>query len=340
MTLPKLNAIISPELLCSSATVERRCNSWSLTKRESNVKKLVLIATIVTSLSGINASAQQVYTSTGPKPGDKGTCQPRLEVLEICKSVTSNLSGGFKVEPVGGTTRTLGLAPGESEVVDVTGGTGRMVKITEMSPGLVQVTVKKVELVNGQLVYTSFPFTNGTSLLSAANIGHSVEFVNQIVGTPGSPGPQGPAGPMGPQGPQGLPGKLPVLPTKFAINNFDVGFPLGTPTALTSVKENDGTYSQVMYFEHPPTGFEQHAALFPVAVLAQLDVAGYAKCIQVDMSFHLGMPFTMVQPAMNRAFAWYGNWPGGPWVYNWNQDLPDYRNNQPCLRQLDDAPPQ
>jgi hypothetical protein len=154
------------------------------------------------------------------------------------------------------------------------------------------------------------------------------------VGTPG------PVGPMGPQGPQGLPGKLPVLPTKFAINNFDVGFPLGTPTALTSVKENDGTYSQVMYFEHPPTGFEQHAALFPVAVLAQLDVAGYAKCIQVDMSFHLGMPFTMVQPAMNRAFAWYGNWPGGPWVYNWNQDLPDYRNNQPCLRQLDDAPPQ
>lgn len=170
------------------------------------MKKLILIATIVMSLFGGNTFAQQVYQSTGPKPGDKGTCQPRLEVLEVCKSLTSNVYGGFKVEPVGGTMRTLRLGPGESEVVDTTGGSGRMVRITEVSPGLVQVMVKKVELVNGQLVYTTFPFVNGTSLLSAANVGHSVDFVNQVAGIPGPPGPQGPSGPMGPAGPQGVPG--------------------------------------------------------------------------------------------------------------------------------------
>jgi hypothetical protein len=209
-----------------------------------NLKEaIVLTAVILLAGFTVDGFAQQVQTNTTttPRVGDKGNCQPRLEVLEICKSLTSNVYGGFKVEPVGGTMRTLRLGPGESEVVDVTGGYGRMVKITEVSPGLVQVMVKKVELVNGQMVYTTFPFVNGTSLLSGANIGHSVDFVNQVAGIPGPPGPTGPIGPMGPMGltgatgpqgpagPQGPPGGvIPEVMTE--IMQFDAEIYWKDPT--------------------------------------------------------------------------------------------------------------
>ncbi len=140
------------------------------------------------------------------------------------------------------------------------------------------------------------------------------------VGCPGPVGPQGPPGPAGPKGEKGDAGALPNW-SKIFGGPFDVGLPIGQPTAQTSVFEwSDGTYSNIVYVGAP----------YFAAALIRYDAIWGVKCLQISLNFHPDMPFTSVLPVKNRAFAWFGKMPGGPWVFDWDQNLPDYRTGLPC----------
>lgn len=303
----------------------------------SRVKEAIIlvIAILISGFAVDGFAQQQVYTTTttGPKVGDKGNCQPRLEVLEVCKSLTSNVYGGFRVEPVGGTMRTLRLGPGESEVVDVTGGAGRMVKITEVSPGLVQVMVKKVELVNGQLVYTTFPFVNGTSLLSGANVGHSVDFVNQVVsgkdGRDGKDGKDGAPGRDGTPGRDGRDGKdgKDACGTRI-IPDFDFA-PVGVSIPVSATANWNCTPFVLFYLpsvilpdEYRSDGKKGDGKAHTAAVLID-PTTGLG---QIDYPFHPHadmmpeMPFDKVEwlPGTT-SFNWWAH--GQGWGVKWNTSL-------------------
>ncbi len=149
------------------------------------------------------ASAQQVLTGTRVPT----ECKPQLEEIIVCKTVDSNVGGSFKVEPAGGNTKHVWVNPGQNEVVDTGAWPGHMTTLTEVSPGLVAAVAWKVEVVNGQTVYSPpQSFQNGSQLRVGPGIGYAVQFRNQVKGDPGPQGPAGPMGPAGPQGPQGATG--------------------------------------------------------------------------------------------------------------------------------------
>lgn len=174
---------------------------------------------LILALGLVGTTAANGQTGTTAQVGDRcttsgpGCGQPNdWNKVVVCKSEDSNVYGRFKVEvdvpAIHPATRMVGpLFQGDCEVVDVDSGLRHNVRITELGATfLVSATVTKTELVNGRVVTTTSPFTNGGTVVAGDYITSTVTFKNVMTAGTGPQGPPGPQGPGGPQGPRGLTG--------------------------------------------------------------------------------------------------------------------------------------